>query len=364
MAPRAGPACRQSPFGFGIVGNGGASRPCDGGTVWPRTQQPRISPGEGRSLDPSQLTLPTWIDELKELFPASVFETVQTHAIDRLNLTELLANPDVLKRLEPNIGLMKVLMAFRGRADPKVAEPIRQIVRKVVEELRRRLEREVARAFSGSRNRFRKSHQKRMVNFDARATIRANLQNYQPDRRALIAERLKFTARQRLQIPWTVVLCVDQSGSMLGSVIHAAVLASILAALPAVNVKLVVFDTSVVDLSDRIDDPVDMLLSVQLGGGTDIGKAVTYCEGLITQPTRTVFALITDFEEGGSPAHLVRAVRRLAEARVTMIGLAALDEQAAPIYDRAMAARLADVSMSIAALTPDRFAEWLSGVMK
>jgi len=319
--------------------------------------------GQGGSLDPSTVVLPSWLDELKQLFPASVFETVQRHAVDRFDMAELLASNEALQRLEPNLDLMKVLLAFRGRADPKLAEPIRQIVRKVVEELRRRLETKVARAFSGTRNRFRRSQQKRMANFDVRATIRANLRHYQPDRRALIAERLKFTARQRRRIPWTIILCVDQSGSMLGSVVHAAVLASILATLPAVQVKLVLFDTSVVDLSERVEDPVDLLLSVRLGGGTDIGQALAYCEGLIAQPSRTVLALISDFEEGASPAALIRVVRRLAGARVTLIGLAALDEGTAPMFDRAMAARLADAGMSIAALTPDRFAEWLAGVI-
>jgi uncharacterized protein with von Willebrand factor type A (vWA) domain len=319
--------------------------------------------GQGGSLDPSQMILPTWLDELKALFPASVFETVQAHAIERFDLGELLASPEALKRLEPNIGLMKVLLSFRGRADPKLAEPIRAVVREVVEALRRRLATKVAHAFSGARNRFRRSRQRRMADFDIRATVRANLRHYQPDRRAIVAEQLRFTARQRRRIPWTIILCVDQSGSMLGSVIHAAVLASILATLPAVEVKLVVFDTSVVDLSERIEDPVDLLLSVQLGGGTDIGQAVSYCEGLVAQPTRTVLALISDFEEGASPAALIRAIRRLAEARVTLIGLAALDDGAAPVYDRAMAARLAEAGMHVAALTPDRFAEWLAGVM-
>jgi Mg-chelatase subunit ChlD len=320
-------------------------------------------PGQGGGLDPSKIVIPAWLDEMKQLFPASVFEAIQGHAIERLGMAELLGNAEALRRLEPNLALMKVLLAFRGQADPSVAGAIREVVRQVVEDLRRRLATKLAQAFSGARNRFKSSPQKRMANFDVRATIRANLKNYQPDRRALVAERLKFTARQRRTIPWTVILCVDQSGSMLDSIIHAAVLASILASLPAVAVKLVLFDTSVVDLSDRVDDPVDLLLSVRLGGGTDIGKAVTYCEGLVTQPSRTVLALISDFEEGASPAALVRAVRRLAEARVTLIGLAALDDSAAPVFDRAMAARLAEVGMSVAALTPDRFAEWLAGIM-
>jgi Mg-chelatase subunit ChlD len=304
------------------------------------------------------------LDELKALFPHSVFENIQSHAIGRFGMSELLANPEALKRLEPNLELLKVLLAFRGRADPAVVEPIREVVRKIIDELRRKLEGEINRAFSGARNRFRRSQQKRLANFDIRATVRANLKTYQPDRRAIIAERLHFTSRQRRRMPWTVILCVDQSGSMLGSLIHATVLASILAGLPALSVKLVVFDTSVVDLSDRVDDPVDLLLSVQLGGGTDIGQAVTYCEGLITQPSRTVLALISDFEEGASPAALIRAVRRLAEARVTLIGLAALGDSGEPVFDRAMAARLAEVGMAIAALTPDRFAEWLCGIIR
>jgi len=332
--------------------------------LYGRAQAKRgFRPGGGGTLDPSQLVLPTWLDDLKALFPASVFERIQHHAIERFEMAGLLNDPEALARLEPNLDLMKVLLAFRGRASPALAEPIRNIVRQVVDELKRRLAAQVAQAFAGTRNRFRRSPRKRLANFDVRATIRANLQHYQADRRVIIAERLVFTARQRRQLPWTIILCVDQSGSMLGSVIHAAVLASILAGLPALNIKLVVFDTSVVDLSDRVDDPVDLLLSVQLGGGTNIGQAITYCEGLVTQPARTVLALISDFEEGGSPAALIRAVRRLAEARVTMIGLAALDGAAAPVFDRSMAARLAEAGMEIAAITPDRFAEWLAGVM-
>ncbi len=321
-------------------------------------------PGVGGSLDPTRLVLPRWLDELKQLFPQSVFETIQSHAIGRFGMSGLLGDPEALKRLEPNLDLLKVLLAFQGRANPAMAAPIREVVRKIVEELRRKLESQIAQAFSGTRNRFRRSPQKRLANFDIRATVRANLKTYQPDRRAIVAERLHFISRQRRQMPWTIILCVDQSGSMLGSLIHATVLASILAGLPALSVKLVVFDTSVVDLSDRLDDPIDLLLSVQLRGGTDIGQAVTYCEGLITQPSRTVFALISDFEEGGSPAALIRAVRRLAEARVTLIGLAALGDGGEPVFDRAMAARLADVGMEVAALTPDRFADWLCGIIR
>jgi Mg-chelatase subunit ChlD len=316
------------------------------------------------SLDPSRLSALDWIGEVRELFPRSVMEMLQSHAVDRLGLTELLSDPKTLESLEPNRDLLKALIAFRGRASPAVQDKIREVARKVVEETMRRLKPQFDRAFSGRRNRLRRSQTKRLVDFDWRATIRENLKNYDPKRQRLVAERLRFTGRSRRVLPWTIVLCVDQSGSMLGSVIYAAVMAAILAALPSVEVRLVVFDTSVVDLSGEVADPVSVLMSVQLGGGTDIGRAVLYCEQRITQPSRTIFVLLSDFCEGGSIAPLIAAVRRMASARVTLIGLAALDDEAAPDYDRVNAQRLADAGMAIAALTPDRFAEWIAGVIQ
>jgi hypothetical protein len=141
-------------------------------------------------------------------------------------------------------------------------------------------------------------------------------------------------------------------------------MAAILAGLPSVKLHLVVFDTSVVDLTDRVSDPVGVLMSVQLGGGTDIGRAVSFCEGLITQPSRTVLVLVSDFCEGASPARLIATVKRMAEARVTMLGLAALDGAAVPDYDRKMGEQLAAAGMSVSALTPEHFAEWLAGVIR
>ena len=192
-------------------------------------------------------------------------------------------------------------------------------------------------------------------------TIRRNLANWDPERRVLVAERLRFHGRVRRHLPWTIVLCVDQSGSMASSVIYAAVMAAILAGLPAVSVRLVLFDTAVVDLTGREGDPVDVLMSVQLGGGTDIGKAMAYCEAKhVTQPARTILVLVSDFCEGASPAPLLATVRRLAGARVTLLGLAALDEATRPDYDRAMAGQLADAGMHVAALTPEHFANWVA----
>lgn len=316
------------------------------------------------SLDPSQLTALGWLSEVRELFPAQAYETIQGHALDRYGMSELLKDPELLAGITPSEDLLKALMTLKDRADPAVQAKIREIARKVVDDIMKRLKSRVETALSGTRNRFASSPLKNIRNFDWRRTIRENLKNYDTERRVLVAERLRFHARSRRRFPWTIVLCVDQSGSMVSSVIYAAVMAAIIAGLPSLKLHLVVFDTAIVDLTQRASDPVEVLLSVQLGGGTDIGRAVTYCEQLIQQPTRTVFVLVSDFYEGASPARLIAAVRRLAEARVTLLGLAALDARAVPDFDRGMAGRLADVGMKIAALTPERFADWLAEVIR
>ncbi len=326
------------------------------------------NPGEsdrGRqgSLDPSQINIPTWLSEVRELFPRETVEIIEKHALDRYGMTELVTDKETLEKLQPNMELLKTLLTFRGHLKGDVLETARRIIRQVVEELKRKLETEVRRALSGRLNRFRHSPQKAAQNFDWRGTIRRNLKYYDPKRRKLILQSPRFFARNTRMLPWQVILCVDQSGSMANSVIHSAVMAGILAGLPMVRVKIVVFDTSIVDLSDHVDDPVEVLMSVQLGGGTDIGSALTYCETLIENPHRTVLALVSDFCEGAIPNVMLSATARMHEAGVKLIGLASLDESAAPIHDHAMAERLAERGMKIASLTPKHFAEWLARII-
>jgi Mg-chelatase subunit ChlD len=315
-----------------------------------------LGPG---SLDPSQLTLVTWLNEVRELFPQDTVEVIEKHALDRYGLTELVTDPKTLERLEPNQQLLRTLLTLKGHLHGQVMEVARRIIRQVIEEIRRRLEPEVRQTLSGRLNRFRHSPLAVARNFDAPGTVRRNLKHYDLQRRKLIVEELRFFERNSRRLPWHIVLCIDQSGSMADSVIHSAVMAGILAGLPSFRVKLVVFDTQVVDLSDHADDPVEVLMKVQLGGGTHIAQAVRYCSQIIENPHRTIFVLVTDFCEGAPPGELVRAVSALAEARVKLLGLAALDGQAQPTYDREMAARLAACGMEIAALTPQRLAHWL-----
>ncbi|MDR2988609.1 MAG: VWA domain-containing protein [Nocardiopsaceae bacterium] len=314
------------------------------------------------SLDPSAPSIVDWLGEVRELFPSETVEIIERHALDRYGLTELVSDPEVLARIEPSEALLKTLLSLKAQLHPTVLHEVRRIVRAVVDELRKRLENEVRQAFTGRLSQHRHSPLAVAANFDPRGTIRANLRHWDPDATRLVVERPLFFQRNTRRIPWEVVLVVDQSGSMVGSVIHSAVMAGVLAGLPSYRLRLVVFDTSVVNLTDVADDPVELLMSVQLGGGTDIAQAVTYAEQLIDNPVRAVMVLVTDFCEGGPPSALVAAVRRLVEARVTTIGLASLDGSEHPAYDKQMAERLADAGMSIAALTPGRLAEWLAEV--
>ena len=280
-------------------------------------------------LEESQLTLPDWLSEVRELFPRETVEVVERHALERYGLTELVADPQVLERLEPNYTLLRTILTFKGMMRGEVLELARRIVRQVVEDLKRRLADEVRRVMWGKLNRFQHSPLRVAQNVDWRRTIRDNLAHYDREARRLAAvERVQFFARVERHLPWHVVLAIDQSGSMLDSVIHSAVMAGILAGLPALKVSLVVFDTSVVDLSGYVDDPAEVLLSVQLGGGTDIAGAIAYCQTLFENPHRTILVVVSDFFEGGPPARLVAA------------------------------------GAEIAALTPMQLAEWLIKVVR
>lgn len=316
------------------------------------------------SLDPSQLNVPTWINEIRDLFPKETVEVVEKHALNRYGMDELVTDPEVLAKLEPNMDLLKTVLTFKNMMDGKVLQVVRRIIREVVEEIKRKLENEIKQALAGKLNRTQHSPLKVAQNLDWRGTMRANLKHYDPDRQQLMVQQVKFFSRIERRVSWRIILCIDQSGSMADSVIHSAVMAGILAGLPLLSVNIVIFDTSVVDLSEHASDPVEVLMSVQLGGGTDIGQAMSYCERLIESPQRTVLVLISDFAEGASPFKLINTCRRMKEAGVVLLGLASLEDQGAdPYYDLQMAERLADAGMEIAALTPKRLAQWLAKVI-
>lgn len=312
----------------------------------------------------SVLSVPEWLSEVQQLFPAETLEVLERHALDRYGLTELVTDPGVLRRLEPSTELLQTVLAFRGQMRGEVLDAARDLVRRVVEQLRERLARRVRQALSGRVHSQRSRPLKTGGGLDFRRTVRDNLKHWDPQERRLVLRRPWFRQRQRRHMEWHVVMAVDCSGSMVGSVIHSAVMAGIFAALPALQVRLVAFDTAVVDLSQHLDDPVEILMSVQLGGGTDIAGAAGYCETLIRQPRRTAFVLVTDFHEQGDGRELEATVRRLCGAGVRVLGLAALGPDAQPAYNEEVARRCADAGAEIAALTPGALADWLAGVLR
>ncbi len=319
----------------------------------------QLQPG---SLDASQLTAVAWLDKVRELFPRETVEIIEAHALERYRLTELLADPEVLEKLEANQALLRALLSVRSHLKPAVLATVRRIVRQVVLQLRRRFDHELRRTLAGRRNRLRESPLSVAQNFDARGTIRRNLKHYDRQRQQLVIERARFFDRNARRLPWDLFLCVDQSGSMADNVIHSAVLASVLCALPSLRVRLVLFDTSVVDLSAYVDDPTEVLMRAQLGGGTDIAKALRYCAGRIERPQRTVLILISDFCEGGPLSALLKIVQQLAADRVRLLGLSSLADGDAQ-FDREIAGRLTALGMPIAALTPRELADWLVKVI-
>jgi Mg-chelatase subunit ChlD len=311
----------------------------------------------------SVLAVPEWIQQVRELFPADTAEIIQKHALDRYGMTELVTDAEVLKKLEPNYELLKAILSFKGMMKGEVLETARKIVRHVIEELRRKLAKEVRQALWGRLNKQRRSRLKVLRNLDWRRTIRANLKNYDKERKQIVLGSLHFFSRVDHHMPWHIIMAVDCSGSMMDSVIYSAVMAGIFKGLPTLRVSLTAFDTAVVDLSDQVDDPTELLMSVQLGGGTNINGALQYCESLVRTPTRTIVVLVTDFFEGGSPQGMIGTIKRLCEAGVRVIGLAALDAVAQPVYDKNIAERCVAAGADVAALTPQRLAEWLGRIL-
>ena len=304
-----------------------------------------------------------WLGDIRKYFPTQVVQVMQRDALERLDLRSLLLEPEMLESAHADVHLVANLIALSGVIPASTKETARMVVRKVVNELLKKLEEPMRSAVTGALDRSQRNRRPRHSEIDWNRTIRANLRHWQEEYRTIVPQQLIGYGRKARSPQREVVLCIDQSGSMAASVVYSSIFGAVMASLPAVATKMVVFDTAIVDLTDQLDDPVELLFGVQLGGGTDIAQAVRYCSQLIENPHRTVLVLISDFCEGGSPGELVRCVRKLAEARVRLLGLAALDGEAYPFYDRQMAERLAASGMEIAALTPQKLAEWLVKVV-
>jgi len=317
------------------------------------------------SLDASALNVPDWINKVHELFPQKTIERLEKDALERYELDEMVTNPQVLQRAQPNLTLLKAVLRTKHLMNQEVLAAARVLVRKVVDELMEKLAREVRTVFHGALDRRRRSHLKVAKNFDARTTIRRNLKHYDHQQRRLCIRTPYFFSRIRRQTDrWQIVILVDESGSMVDSVIHSAVTAAIFYGLKMLRTHLCLFDTSVVDLTEHCTDPVEAIFKVQLGGGTDIGHALNYAAGLIDNPRKAIVVLITDFYEGAPVNRLLSVAQQLVESGVTLLGLAALDERAAPNYDRHLAQQLVNLGAHVAAMTPGELAEWVANKIR
>ncbi len=303
-----------------------------------------------------------WLGDIREFFPQSVVQVIQKDAIQRLNLTSLLTEKEMLQHVVPDIHLVATLMSLSRAIPEKNKEVARQVVRKVVEELLRKLASPMQQAVVGALNRSSRRRNPRYNEIDWKTTIEKNLKHYQPDYRTIIPEvRIGFGRKRRALKD--IVLCLDQSGSMGTSVIYSGIFGSVLASIPSVSTRMVVFDTAVVDLTDELQDPVDLLFGVQLGGGTDIHQALTYCRDIISRPGETVMVLVTDLYEGGNEKEMRKTFVSLVNSGVQLIVLPALNDDGAPSYDKDNARFLAEIGVPTFACTPDKFPELMAAAL-
>lgn len=305
-------------------------------------------------LGASAPSVARWLGDIRSFFPTSVVRVMQQDAMQRLNLKQLLLEPQMMQTVVPDVHLVADLLALSGVMPAKAKETARIVVRKCVEDLERRLAEPMRQAVVGALNRSVRNRRPRHREIDWNRTIRANLKNYQPEYKTVVPETRIGFGRKRNSLR-DIILCIDQSGSMATSVVYSGVFGAVLASLPAVSTKVVVFDTAVVDLSDKLDDPVEVLFGTQLGGGTDIHQALTYCQSLVRRPEQTILVLISDLIEGGVRENLLKRAASLIGSGVSLVTLLALSDDGAPMYDHENAAALAELGSPAFACTPDLF---------
>jgi Mg-chelatase subunit ChlD len=323
-------------------------------------QRPDRSGGVARA-DPAAVA---WLGKVRTLFPQTAAEVLQRDALERYQLHGLLSDPELLDTLAPSMDLVRILLGLRHMLPPAVLAKARQMVAKVVAELEARLAPRALSAFAARRQQHARGGRPRLADLDWPRTMRHNLRHYQPDTGQLVVERLFFRRRHEQRLPWHLWILVDQSGSMSESVIHSAVMASIFARLRAVRTRMLLFADEVTDASSQLHAPEALLMSVQVGGGTNIGAALACARAQVEVPRRSVVVLISDLYEGGSRAPLLREVAALTRSGVSTLVLAALDRQAKPDYDRETAQRMMACGAEVAAMTPDALIDWLASRMQ
>jgi len=313
-------------------------------------------------LGSSAPSVTRWLGDIRTYFPSTTVRVMQQDAFERLHLQQMLLQPEMLEAVEPDVHLVATLLSLSRVIPEGTKDTARRVVRRVVDDLERKLKERTVQAVRGSLNRAARTYRPRAGEIDWDRTIRLNLKNYLPEQGTIIAERLVGYGRKRSSLR-DIVLCVDQSGSMASSVVYAGIFGAVLASLRAVSTRMVVFDTAVVDLTDDLDDPVDLLFGTQLGGGTDINRALAYCQGVITRPAQTILVLITDLYEGGNGPEMLKRAATLVASGVQVVCLLALSDDGAPGYNSHYAAELAALGAPTFACTPDLFPDLMAAAI-
>ena len=334
------------------------------GQIYENKEEETSPKQRSAGLGASAPRLAKWLGDIRSYFSKDVVSVIQRDAIERKGLKQLLFEPETLGQVTPDVGLVGTLLSLKNLIPDRAKEAAREVVRSVVEEIMRRLRGGVEQAVRGALDRSRHSPMRSLPNLDWARTIRRNLKNYDSKRKVVVPESFHFFARQHRRREWNVIVCMDQSGSMADSVVYGGVTGAIFASMPALETHVIAFDTEVVDLTEKCHDPVDLLFGVQLGGGTDINRAVAYCQQLIHDPRKTLFILITDLFEGGNARELVRRMDDLRAAGVRSICLLALSDSGVPCHDESMARRFTEVGVPCFGCTPKMLPLLLEGALK
>ncbi|MCI0714098.1 MAG: VWA domain-containing protein [Chloroflexi bacterium] len=319
--------------------------------------------GEGKDrrggMGDSMPNVSRWLGDIREYFPKSVVQVMQQDAIERIGLRQMLAEPDILETIEPDVHMVATLLSLSSVIPQKTKATARVLVKKLVEQLMKKLENPMREAIRGALNRASRTKNPRHHDINWNRTVITNLKHYQPQYKTVIPEVMIGYGRRRSQLR-DVIICIDQSGSMATSVVYSSIFGAVMASIPALKTHLVVFDTSVVDLTHELHDPVEIMFGTQLGGGTNIEKALGYCQQLIMRPEHTIVILISDLYEGGDRDMMLQRVGQIVNSGVQMVALLALNDDGAPSFDRRIAAELATLDVPAFAVTPDLFPELMA----
>ena len=315
------------------------------------------------SKEKSALTVPKWISKVKKLFPKETVEIMQKQALEKYKLTEILTNENILKEIEPNIELLKNILTFKDMMSQNVKKLAYDIVKKTLEEIKNKMEVEIKRVFYGKKLPNSNTTNKIFKNLDIKKTIRYNLKNYDIKNKTIFTDKLFFNQNIKKYNPYNIIILIDESGSMLDSVIYSSIMASIFANLPYLSIKLIIFDISVVDLSEHIKEPIDILFKVQLGGGTNIAQALEYAKKITFAPDKTIVLLISDLFDSNDYKLMYKNANDIIESGSKLIILTALDYNANSIYDKEAARYFSKIGAKVGALTPSKLSKWISDII-